>query len=244
MPALARARKTSQVAVCTSNLKQINTAAFMYQDDSDGYYPAGNYANGLSWDDMLGEYDGRGLTETEQLTGGKWGPTKSALPNGNLRGDLYRCPLDNRELTDDYILRTYSHSQSYYHEELGLTWVKGGGIIGLAGDDGNPPQSKKLTDINDPSNSIAFTELADKILDPANDNNHLRSRMGTSWGWTGVRADQQENAGESHHHNNKYNYAMVDGHVEQMTIIQTLITSDGAINSSSNVIGTKWDATK
>ncbi|EDM29288.1 hypothetical protein LNTAR_22899 [Lentisphaera araneosa HTCC2155] len=51
LPALGKARKRSQVAVCSNNLKQINTSAFLYQDDSDGFYPPGWYADGVSWDD-------------------------------------------------------------------------------------------------------------------------------------------------------------------------------------------------
>jgi prepilin-type N-terminal cleavage/methylation domain-containing protein len=240
LPALSKARKTSQVAVCTNNLKQISTATFLYQDDSEGYYPAGNYANGVSWDDLLSSYDSRNLTDTEMQAGGLWGPTQTDLGGGTLRGDVYRCPLDNRIRTDDYLLKTYAHTQAFFI--AGSPYSEGAGIIGMT--DGTAPYSKAINNINDSANTIAYTGLADDDLSTTNDRNHIRSRMSASQGWSGIRAKHQDNAVESHHPNNKYNYSMVDGSIKQMTLFQSLIKNDGSIANGSNVLGSKWDSSK
>ncbi|WDE99443.1 type II secretion system protein [Lentisphaera profundi] len=243
LPSLGKARKKGQVAVCTSNLRQINTAAFLYQDDSEGYYPAGSYANGVSWDDMLSSYDGRNLTDAQMKAGGIYGPSASDLPGGEESSPLYRCPLDDRSAVQNRVLRTYSHTQAWYGQQWDNVYDKGAGIIGARWDI-FLPFSRSITDISNPSETIAFTELADEDQTASNDNNHLRSSLGVSWTWTGIRADKQEIAVLSHHPNNKYNYAMTDGSVKSMTILQSLVKGDGSIATSSNVFGSKWDATK
>ena len=39
LPVLGKARKTSQLAVCVNQLKQIGTGGFMYLDDNEDYFP-------------------------------------------------------------------------------------------------------------------------------------------------------------------------------------------------------------
>ena len=42
LPALGQARKKSKLAVCTSNIKQISNAIYMYISDHDQYFPYSN----------------------------------------------------------------------------------------------------------------------------------------------------------------------------------------------------------
>ena len=239
LPSLGKARKKSQTAVCTSNLKQINNAVIMYIDDNDAYYPI-NYANGTGWDDLLSAYDGRNLTNTEMTAGGKWGPIVSDVPNGNLRGELYRCPLDTRVRTDEYMLKSYSHTQYFRPNN---DWGRGRGISGFTVG-GGIPISAKMSSINSSSETIAFTELADADLSGSNDRNHLRSRLSVADWWGGIQATHQSKVEESHHPQNKFNYSMVDGSVSPLIYLQTLLRSDGTMATASDVQYTIWDATK
>lgn len=244
LPALGKARRASQVAVCTNSLKQIGVISYFYTGDNDDFYPAGNYDNGISWDDMYSDYDGRNLTYEQKIAGGYYGPEASDLPGGLEHGPLYRCPLDNRRSTEGRTLKTYSHTQAYYQEASGYVWVKGGGITGFYIDKDHAPFSRSITSIRNTSDTITYTEVADPDLTAGNDFNNFRSRLSSSWGWSGFQAFQQESAGLSHHPRNKFNYLMADGSVHHMRLIQTLITDSGSITSTSNVLGSKWDATR
>ncbi|EDM27416.1 hypothetical protein LNTAR_04871 [Lentisphaera araneosa HTCC2155] len=49
LPALGKARKQSQQAVCNSQHKQMNTAIFMYVDDHDDYFPTVDHPTSNTW---------------------------------------------------------------------------------------------------------------------------------------------------------------------------------------------------
>ena len=161
LPALGSARKTSQVAVCTNNLRQVNIAAMMFQEDNDGYYPPTGQSTGISWDDLLSSYDGRNLTQQEMTAGGVWGPRSTDFPDGADYGKLYRCPLDSRILVDNYDLKTYSHTPIYIWQPdtpIEDDWPLARGISGFVATT-SAPRSLKASQINDTANAIAFTEL-------------------------------------------------------------------------------------
>ena len=63
LPALGKARKSAQQAVCVSNFKQIGTAITMYVDDNDDYMPSASSAatsSRLGWRDLLTSQMGKG----------------------------------------------------------------------------------------------------------------------------------------------------------------------------------------
>jgi prepilin-type N-terminal cleavage/methylation domain-containing protein/prepilin-type processing-associated H-X9-DG protein len=85
MPSLQNARQKAFRAVCTSNRKQIGILHSLYQESNDEYYPAaGDWNERISWDDLLGDYDGRDLTATEK---GQWN-----LYEGENNLEVYQCP--------------------------------------------------------------------------------------------------------------------------------------------------------
>ncbi|MDD7984326.1 prepilin-type N-terminal cleavage/methylation domain-containing protein [Lentisphaera marina] len=49
LPALGKARKKSQQAVCNSQHKQISTAIFMYTEDNDDYFPTVDHPTSSTW---------------------------------------------------------------------------------------------------------------------------------------------------------------------------------------------------
>lgn len=237
MPALGKAREKAQVALCISNLKQIKIADFVYIGDNNGYYPSAENEGGKSWDDLLGVYDGRDLTEAQQLAGGSGGKESTDSLLGKDHGELYRCPLDTR-VQDDYLLRTYGPT---------ALWGSWGAIRGISGVNlsvgGRPPKSLKSISISDPSRVIAFTEYVRGFGDGFDYWNQFKARLGASTVWSGMAAFYQErNIGETHHTSGKLSYAMADGHVELMNYYETLARSEGGTGSSSDVRNTKWDA--
>lgn len=64
LPALGKARKKSQQAVCKSQFKQMGAALLMYVEDNDEYMPYGSFSgNRLGWKEVIGPYlksDGTG----------------------------------------------------------------------------------------------------------------------------------------------------------------------------------------
>lgn len=81
LPSLSKARRTAVSAKCMSNLRQLGTFVQMYVNENKGYYPP-KYSSGIgpvtgdwnlttdpdlyvSWDDLIGKYDGRKITQEE-----------------------------------------------------------------------------------------------------------------------------------------------------------------------------------
>ena len=101
LPALGQARKKSKLAVCTSNIKQISNAIYMYISDHDQYFPySHSVTNGnSSWDDKLGvyNYDGRGLNK------------KAFQSESSDQSGIYGCPATEVPLqNENRSLRAYS----------------------------------------------------------------------------------------------------------------------------------------
>jgi len=103
LPALSRVKREAQRASCTNNLKQIAQAAMSYTDSNDGYYPcAGNWASGITWDDLLSSELQTNLSAAERAQGG-------GLSNafaGRLK--ILRCPEDKPRPDASLTPRSYS----------------------------------------------------------------------------------------------------------------------------------------
>ena len=95
LPTLSKARKSSRIAVCLSQQKQLGNAIFMYAGDNNDYVPQNSVK---IWDDRLGGgYDVRNLTEA-QMDG--------------------VCPLD--ETPSGRHPRSYSMTQAGPGSQLGM----------------------------------------------------------------------------------------------------------------------------
>lgn len=240
LPTLGKAREKARIKVCMNNLKQINAAAFLYMDDSEGFYPGANDPDGLSWDDRFGTYDGRNLSEAQQNVGGASGKLGTDPLLGADHGQLYRCPLDETN-NGDYLLRSYGPTIMWTGPPNTWEWSVSQGISGSTNEAGIPPTSRSIDAVSKPSGAIAFTEQVDDL---ANDFwNQYRARLGSNYTWIGTTAAGQENiAIAPHHSSGKFNYAMIDGHVEQMTVYQSLIRGDGSLAATTDTRQTKWDS--
>ena len=235
LPSLSKAREKAKMAICKNNQKQIAIATALYMDDNDGYYPVGPFAwEGQSWDDLLGQYDGRNLTKAQMQSGdgvnGRWWHRVENLPGGADHGPMYRCPSDD-SVNDTYILINYFPTQNALNNSgLGIYGFEHPSLQGW---------SKKSSDINKPSQTIAFTEMSSDLT------TIWWAKMGVSWEWQGITADRMINQAEPYHKGvRNYNFLMGDGHVEAMGSYQSLTRNDGSLASASDVSGSIWDSTR
>ena len=237
LPSLGKAREKARIAVCLNNLKQIGISNYLYLDDNDGYFPVAKNTSGYGWDDLLGSYDGRKLSDSQMLSGGRWGHASTDLPGGTDHGESYRCPLDDRT-NGNYILKTYAPTQcGGINLTTSAEYASRRGIYGfLSGGDINP-YSRNINQINTTSEVSTFVENSGSF----SANNDIRLRMGSSWEWSGVTAAIFE-LNEATHSNLKFNFLMADGHITKMNLIQSLMTKDGSMANTGDVRGSSWDA--
>ena len=237
LPALSQAREKSRKAACLNNLKQIGLAAEMYLQDSEAHYPVALGSSGISWDDLLSAYDGRSLTLAQMTTGsllnGRWGAREGDLPGGFNHGALYRCPSDSQPPNGNHIRITYYPTQTPGGGRPGL------GIYGFIAPNAANTFSRKESEISQPSGTITFTEMSG---DPAV---IWWARLGCSWEWQGLEAYTLLNRVTPHHLGGKpYNFLMADGHVEPMSVMESLTRDDGTTAGAANVTDTWWDSTR
>ncbi|MDD7983556.1 prepilin-type N-terminal cleavage/methylation domain-containing protein [Lentisphaera marina] len=234
LPALGKARKKSQAAVCLSNLKQVGISLYSFADDNDFYAPYTgldpnpganpNTPGKYTWDDYLAGYDGR-----DSLSTAEFGAHKFRIStHGEGYGSLYRCPADAVERDHggpDVLGRSYTITpltQGYKDPDQGF--------LGMSSN----KKRRNLGEISNASNTITLFEYHYKhnLL-----GNQLRDDLNAQYYY------DQEQLGATAH-DDKANFLMADGHVAKFTLNQTLQRSDGSMASPDDISTTAWDATK
>ena len=153
LPALGKARATARRAVCVSNQKQIGIAFALYHDDNDSYYPiAGTTTNDwVSWDDQLGDYDGRSLTQEEK--------EKQNFKDTDDRShhELYLCPA-SPVTRHPATLKSYTMNSAHHRDDI----ADEDAVRGAAGwngpEDGKYGWSTSTKEIATASEFIVMTE--------------------------------------------------------------------------------------
>jgi len=227
LPSLAQSRDKAKQAVCKNNMKQINLALMMYQEDSDGSYPYSRTANPrhISWDDLLIPYDGRKI------------PTQAEIEypvlfksDGHSSGS-YACPSDEVQRVHwtgtDVLTASYSMTWRVINGAGNLTgWARG--VSG--GDEG--AECQKISDISKPSSTLAMVEISSAARMIGHGGDSLMSA-----GWFEVRKLNHNGLDGS-------NFLMVDGSVKTMTFWQTLMTADGTLADPGWSIYSMWDSNR
>ena len=242
LPALGKARESARRANCANNLKQITIAVFNYHSDNEGYYPAPNaHFNDteVSWDDLLGLYDGRSLTQAQM-------DLRQLGPDDDAPSDLYLCP-SNVQSRPGIHLRSYTMNAAYVNDSSA-------GVI----EPDNLCGSISVIQISDTSNTIVNTE--------AQGYSNMVGYYG-SLGYTHARyfIENYHPGGFPLHANDiggvsgfyvhddksyKMNFSFADGHLEYRSVPSTL-GNTGANNfytgtgtSWGNLLDTSWNALK
>jgi type II secretory pathway pseudopilin PulG len=153
LPTLAKARETARIAACANKQKQIGLAFALYHDDNERRYPIYGTSTDeqVSWDDQLGDYDGREITQEEK----EYLNFRTSDPRYD--NDLYLCP-SNIQKRDIGVLKSYTINDE--HLKTDMTHDKAvRGVAGWAGSaDDKFGWSIKYTKITRPSNFIVLTE--------------------------------------------------------------------------------------
>ncbi|WDE98963.1 prepilin-type N-terminal cleavage/methylation domain-containing protein [Lentisphaera profundi] len=199
LPTLGNARKKAKIAVCTSQIKQVNLALLMYTDDSNDYFPTGSTGN-VTWDNLIAGYDGRGsLTAAQQAQGVQ---LKSVY--GDEYGQIYRCPLFNETsytiIREDYIPMTYALNRG----------VDGNpGYMGVAGTN----YSRRVMDIANPDTAMILGEYY------RNRYSYMGNNVWTLISMANYRTaiNDSLNEGNKEMHDDRQSFLFADGHIEKLS---------------------------
>jgi prepilin-type N-terminal cleavage/methylation domain-containing protein/prepilin-type processing-associated H-X9-DG protein len=205
LPALSRARMKAWATRCRNNLKQVQLAATMYKDDSNGYLlpnaPAGWGLPGgaKSWVDANG-VEGWGALD---------GNTNMSLYTAALLAPyvvnqlgVYKCPADNILSANGPRLRSYS-----MNGQMGAVYIVGHNL------DANALQYIKESDLVRPTPSEAFI-FADENPDSLQDG-YLQTDS-QNGGFPDVPAAAHEGA---------CGFSFADGHAEIHKWVTGCLTS-------------------
>lgn len=103
LPSLNRAREMGQRTVCSSNIRQLTLAWYMYATDNDDHLCSAD----TEWNDPGYNW----VADGPLIPGNNVGGTKDALKNGVLwwpyvgrSSDVYRCKSDGSELLRSYAI--------------------------------------------------------------------------------------------------------------------------------------------
>jgi prepilin-type N-terminal cleavage/methylation domain-containing protein len=225
IPSLSSAREKAKMSSCKSQQKQIGTMLYMYADDNDSSYPAQGWTTGISWDDLLSNYDGRGLTDTQKQAG-------VLAASEGIASKLYQCPSDTieRDFWGDTDVLPLSYSLSKRFLTNGLTPKSFARGICAAPDGGtHKGPSQKVSNLNNPSETLIMAE---------------KSHTGALVGFRDGRVTPLSDLDSIVNHQGQLgaNYLMGDNSVRTLTFISTMIRSDGTMATNMDLINTMWDA--
>ena len=122
LPALNSARERGRIASCTSNLKQIGTAAFMYADNHNGMLPGGQHCATCKAPLNTGLYSWGAGKLVPLLSGYLGGPAEPTSTEArNLVKTYFLCPSDAnngnaQNIYMSYYQFTFSESAASSHD--------------------------------------------------------------------------------------------------------------------------------
>jgi len=97
MPALSSAKRASRTILCLSNERQVAMAEALYCNSNNGQYTPAQLADEIIWDDLLSDYDSRGLSLEQKKEPGL---TTTKYPEIGSGSKMYWCPEDHIERND------------------------------------------------------------------------------------------------------------------------------------------------
>lgn len=217
LPSLSNARRKGYMAVCLSNQKQIMISMTMYISDNKSHVPFAadwGVTDKISFDDLLGAYDGRDLTRAEMLQ--TTAPTRGPV-------EQWRCPEDNSTEGNPAIRRSYSMARG------------GNGLYGNGTPNGMASMSgtsRKVTEADEPASTLLLSEMAITFW---SDSSEAPRQLGYPYhmavidsplyqdgSWTSYLGET--GMSKELHTKNKFNYLFVDGHAQNLSLTSTVGT--------------------
>jgi prepilin-type N-terminal cleavage/methylation domain-containing protein/prepilin-type processing-associated H-X9-DG protein len=114
LPSLNKARAAANVVACSSNMRQIGQAFYMYMNDNKGSLPFGHVryspSVSLTWEDQMMPYLGNKVMTDPMKEGSTgWFGTASGDPNhiDKARTRILVCPVDDAERGTNYVPISY-----------------------------------------------------------------------------------------------------------------------------------------
>jgi prepilin-type N-terminal cleavage/methylation domain-containing protein len=228
LPSLNKARKNAKLASCLSTERQIGISVHLYSDDNENYYPA-PYAN-YGWDDMISSYYGLNWSESDKK--------ENAITNTSYDYSKLQCPSDDIEPNSPTRFRK-SYSVNDYKSSS--NW-----LVGIMGHEfnGDPQESRKSTDVTNPSRTIMIGEQWNKwnFAGGAGDQSHgITAYFAREFIFNPGSA--AANKVKNHFDQGISNYTLTDGSAKKMSSYQVL---DGCALSSntSNFRGSWFDSSQ
>jgi prepilin-type processing-associated H-X9-DG protein/prepilin-type N-terminal cleavage/methylation domain-containing protein len=155
LPAVAAARKSAQAAQCQSNLRQLGLAVIQYRDQTGAYpqyraeYPPVTNAYGVNrprWQWLLAPYLGGYAQNPDVITA--WGTADPTYTDVPLDNKTLVCP----SLDGGWALSIRNGSYGYNFGYLGNNRTL------IDGDNTTPTLRYPITDVKEPSRTIAFAD--------------------------------------------------------------------------------------
>jgi prepilin-type N-terminal cleavage/methylation domain-containing protein/prepilin-type processing-associated H-X9-DG protein len=245
MPSLSKARKTSKMAVCMNNQRQLVIANTMFTLDNDGFFQNQNHIGTISWEDSIYTYLNLDWTG----------------PNGNVKRSntsesqtsIFNCPsdpssslfandYDNTDITTDVYPKSYAASEHYVGN---LNKFQPGLIGGIYPENGG--SSVQASAITRPSQTLLFSELWN--YDESGNKGSAPNLLGGTFHNHSAKYayyDAYKNSYSNYeyfnaHGGGKANMAMSDGHVEVMngrTLVERIVPGQ------AQALGTWFDHNK
>lgn len=240
LPALKGARDSARSVQCLSNQRQIATAFANYLVDHNTY-PMGEWNIDLNtqrtWDELLGSYDGRQLTDAQIET--------VVFEPFNAPGEvfdmsthaMYQCPLSTAEISEFRAPLSYAISAGHSNGYQADLRSRGVTRLAIVNSGGSPSPragwSIKADHIKQPSGSIT-------MFDWAPDDFSVLGGRGSEWdladivnlsgpmggSWIGTHFPTIESAWP--HGLYRKNFLFADGHAGTLSIEDTVDDSVGS----------------
>lgn len=206
LPALNKARNVAKRISCANNMKTMGLAFSMYAGDYQDYIAPACVKNPtigtVSWDDQLGSYDGRSLSDADKKL--------TNLNAATQTSSVYRCPgypyINSLNSSGNACASAErSYSMNGITAEGGFT---GNGGIAYADITTTNYYAFKITNIKNTSQVIMVFELSRWGNYLGSDSNCSRDN-----GY----AVQLDSPRTMQTHGKDFNYLFCDGHVKTMT---------------------------
>lgn len=214
-PSLMQALESTRNLTCKNHLKVHASSLSLYTEDNSHFYPyAADWSVGsgrITFDDLLGEYDGRNFTNDEML--------RYVAPVRD-ENKMWACPEDSSIVGSQKLRRSYLISRG----GRGLyRWPFPNGIAGPYG------KSYQTQDVSIPSETIAMSELSISFW-----SNKQEAPRYLGYGYNTVLDNPLQQSGSVYalgtltdnpiffHAGKTFNYQFCDGHVESLIGEETI----------------------